>query len=138
MDIGISTSMDLVKQMQDVSMESRDTSRNTTSTSPNITAMDVDKKVIKKVVKKVEKTVKDPNAPKRPLTAYFLFAAERRARIKAANPTITSASKIAELIGKEWATLSQEQKQPYERDSKLLKEAYQKAKEVYDNQNQKK
>ena len=31
---------------------------------------------------------KDPNAPKRPMSAYMLFANAKRAEIKAANPGI--------------------------------------------------
>ena len=37
--------------------------------------------------KKIKK-IKDPNAPKRPMTAYFLFMGEKRAEVKQSNPDI--------------------------------------------------
>ena len=40
-------------------------------------------------VKTSAKAKKDPNAPKKPLSSYFLFAAEQRASIKASNPKIS-------------------------------------------------
>lgn len=36
----------------------------------------------KKAVKKREKKVKDPHAPKKPLSAYFLFCADERAKVQ--------------------------------------------------------
>jgi hypothetical protein len=38
---------------------------------------------------------KDPNAPKRPMSAYFIFSNEARDRVKAANPTF----KIGDVRG---------------------------------------
>ena len=35
---------------------------------------------------KKAKKIKDPNAPKRPMTAYFLFMAEKRAEVLKNNP----------------------------------------------------
>lgn len=46
-------------------------------------------KVAKKVVEKAEKPakkVKDPNAPKRPLSAYMYFSSAQRATVKEENP----------------------------------------------------
>ena len=37
---------------------------------------------------KKAKKIKDPNAPKRPMTAYFLFKGEKRAEVKKSNPDI--------------------------------------------------
>ena len=37
---------------------------------------------------KKAKKIKDPNAPKRPMTAYFLFMGEKRAEVKKSNPDI--------------------------------------------------
>lgn len=48
---------------------------------------------------------KDPNAPKQPLSAYFLWLSENRERIKSQHPEakITEISKIA---GAEWGQIS--------------------------------
>jgi hypothetical protein len=48
--------------------------------------------------------------PKRPLGSYFIFQAERRDKVKAANPGI-SVRDIAAKIGEEWRALSDAQKQ---------------------------
>lgn len=52
---------------------------------------------------------KDPNAPKRPNTAYILFSNEIRAETKADNPHANQ-KEIVTLIGKKWKELSREQK----------------------------
>jgi hypothetical protein len=33
--------------------------------------------------------MKDPNAPKKPLSAYFLFSQEERLKVKATNPELS-------------------------------------------------
>jgi hypothetical protein len=53
--------------------------------------------------------VKDPNAPKRPNTAYILFSNEIRAETKAANPHANQ-KEIVTLIGQKWKALSREDK----------------------------
>src|SRR5581483_10261974 len=53
--------------------------------------------------------VKDPNAPKRPNTAYILFSNEIRAETKAANPN-SNQKEIVTLIGQKWKALSREDK----------------------------
>lgn len=56
---------------------------------------------------------KDPNAPKRPNTAYILFSNEIRAETKAANPQANQ-KEIVTLIGQKWKALSREDKKVYE------------------------
>lgn len=53
--------------------------------------------------------IKDPNAPKRPNTAYILFSNEIRADTKAANPHANQ-KEIVTLIGQKWKALSREEK----------------------------
>lgn len=43
----------------------------------------------KKVAAKSGKKKKDPNAPKRPLSAFMLFSQDKRASIKEENPDVT-------------------------------------------------
>jgi hypothetical protein len=51
----------------------------------------------------------DGEKPARPLGSYFIFQAERRDKVKAANPGI-SVKEIAAKIGEEWRALSDAQK----------------------------
>lgn len=75
------------------------------------------------VPKKKKKKVKDPNAPKRPITAYFYFAAEKRPEIKEKNPSF-GITQIAALIGEQWRNLEDDDKCPYEEQAAQDKERY--------------
>lgn len=48
-----------------------------------------------------KKAGKDPNAPKRPLSAFFLFSQDERPDIKKKNPSL-SVGDIAKEIGSRW------------------------------------
>lgn len=72
---------------------------------------------------KHQKKVKDPNAPKPPLSAYFLFGNAERDRVRKEHPEMTM-PEIAKQLGKEWATLSQEEKQPYQQKSDEDRQRY--------------
>lgn len=50
---------------------------------------------------KKSKKHKDPNMPKRPLSAYFLWLSESRERIKKENPGI-SMTEVSKKGGEEW------------------------------------
>merc|ERR1711978_58739 len=71
-----------------------------------------------------QKPIKDPNAPKKPLSAYFLFSQEERLKVKAENPDY-SITEVAKELGRRWATLNPAVKQSYE-------QRYQDARKVYD------
>ena len=62
--------------------------------------------------KRKNKRVKDPNAPKKPLSNYMVFCMRHRSDIQAkhkdAKPT-----DISRLLGQQWNTLSVEQKAKY-------------------------
>ncbi|OWF51163.1 High mobility group-T protein [Mizuhopecten yessoensis] len=51
--------------------------------------------------KKSRKRTKDPNAPKRSLSAFFFFCADERGNVKAKNPNWTVAD-VAKDLGKQW------------------------------------
>jgi hypothetical protein len=51
--------------------------------------------------KRKSKAKKDPNAPKRALSAFFCFCAEERAKVKAKHPSYT-VGEIAKELGKRW------------------------------------
>ena len=74
---------------------------------------------------------KDPNAPKRPTSAYFFFMQENRERVKAENPNI-SFGQIGKKMGEMWANLSATEKKPYDAKAKEDKERYEKEKAAYE------
>uniref|UniRef100_A0A3B3ZRJ7 High mobility group protein B2 n=1 Tax=Periophthalmus magnuspinnatus TaxID=409849 RepID=A0A3B3ZRJ7_9GOBI len=55
------------------------------------------------------KKKKDPNAPKRPPSAFFVFCSDHRPKIKADNPGI-SIGDIAKKLGEMWSTQSAKDK----------------------------
>lgn len=61
------------------------------------------KKVGKRVKK--EKKVKDPNAPKRPLSAYMEYLGDRREVLKGENPEMKSTELVSKMAS-EWRDLS--------------------------------
>ncbi|MXQ98636.1 hypothetical protein E5288_WYG002660 [Bos mutus] len=71
------------------------------------------------------KKKKDPNAPKRPPSGFFLFCSEFRPKIKSANPGI-SIGDVAKKLGEMWNNLSDSEKQPYINKAAKLKEKYEK------------
>jgi len=54
---------------------------------------------------KKEKKAKDPDAPKRPASAYIRFSVAKRPEVVAANPT-AKLGDIAKLLGAMWKALS--------------------------------
>ncbi|ELV11977.1 High mobility group protein B3 [Tupaia chinensis] len=59
-----------------------------------------------------EEKGKDPNAPKRRPSVFFLFCSEFRLKIKSTNPGI-SIGDVAKKLGDVWNNLSDSEKQPY-------------------------
>lgn len=58
---------------------------------------------------KKQKAEKDPNAPKKPLTAFMLYTNKRRPEIMAKTPG-TKITEISAAIGKEWTNMTGEEK----------------------------
>lgn len=84
-----------------------------------------------------KKQPKDPNAPKRNLSSYMIFAQEHRAEIKEQNPGCTF-GELNKLLGHSYQNLSAEQKEAYQekaRDSKARYEIefqqYQQSKQLH-------
>ncbi|XP_069023675.1 high mobility group protein B2-like [Embiotoca jacksoni] len=76
------------------------------------------------------KKKKDPNAPKRPPSAFFVFCSDHRPRIKEENPGI-SIGDIAKKLGELWSTQGAKDKAPYEAKAGKLKEKYEKEVAAY-------
>ena len=59
-----------------------------------------------------QRTKKDPNAPKRPVSAYLLFASERRPQLLAANKNMAF-GETGKRMGEEWRTMDEQTRQKY-------------------------
>ncbi|XP_037301537.1 high mobility group protein DSP1-like, partial [Manduca sexta] len=68
-------------------------------------------------------TLKDPNAPKRSLSAFFLFCNDERSKVKAGNPEYTMGD-IAKELGRRWAAADPETKAKYDALSEQDKARY--------------
>ena len=66
---------------------------------------------------------KDPNAPKQPLSAYFIFQTEIRDQVKSElqNPTIYD---VAKEVGRRWADMAPEVKQRYAHMAEMGRRKY--------------
>ncbi|ELV12862.1 High mobility group protein B1 [Tupaia chinensis] len=71
------------------------------------------------------KKFKDPSAPKRPPSAFFLFCSEYHPQIKGEHPDI-SIRDAAKKLGEMWNNTAADGKQPYEKKAEKLKEKYEK------------
>jgi len=79
------------------------------------------------------KKEKDPNAPKRPKSAYFFFMDDVRARIKKENPD-KSIGELAKVMGLEWNKIKEDSPKEFEKYNKKAAEdkaRYEKAMEAY-------
>lgn len=75
--------------------------------------------------KKSKRSKKDPNAPKRPLSAFLLFSQEHRPDLQKEHPT-ESIGEISKRIGKMWSKIKPSEKKKFEEEAAKLKEAYEK------------
>jgi structure-specific recognition protein 1 len=80
--------------------------------------------------KKRKAKAKDPNAPKKPLTAYFFFVAREREATKAEHPGV-STSELAKIMGSKWSELGDEGKAPFNAQAADAKDAYKAAMVAY-------
>merc|ERR1712203_1018077 len=83
------------------------------------------------------KPMKDPNAPKKPLSAYFLYSQEERLKVKAQFPDY-SITEIAKELGRRWATINPAIKQSYEQRYQESRRQYEQALQAYKPQKKKK
>lgn len=79
---------------------------------------------------KAKRKKKDPNAPKRPLSAFFLFCADERPAVKAAHPEF-SVGDVAKEMGEKWSKVSAEAKAKYEASAAIEKQRYEKDMALY-------
>ena len=74
------------------------------------------------------KKTKDPNHPKRPLSAYMVYCQQNREAVKKDDPEVKV---IMKKLGAGWRVLSAEEKIPYNKEAARLKEIYNKEMENY-------
>eukprot|EP00429_Kryptoperidinium_foliaceum_P017451 CAMPEP_0176035620 /NCGR_PEP_ID=MMETSP0120_2-20121206/17627_1 /TAXON_ID=160619 /ORGANISM="Kryptoperidinium foliaceum, Strain CCMP 1326" /LENGTH=169 /DNA_ID=CAMNT_0017368987 /DNA_START=683 /DNA_END=1192 /DNA_ORIENTATION=+ len=79
---------------------------------------------------KRKKAKKDPNAPKRNMSAYFLYSIEARPVVKEENPEATF-GEIARIISAKFKGLSDSEKAKWEKKAAEDKERYQREMEAY-------
>jgi len=85
--------------------------------------------------KRKAKKEKDPNEPKRGLSAYFLFMKDERPNFVKNNPD-TPVTQIAKELGQAWKECPPEVRKRYEDMAQKEKAKYTKAKAEYDKKNQ--
>ncbi|KAK8854870.1 hypothetical protein IAR55_003609 [Kwoniella newhampshirensis] len=85
---------------------------------------------LKKERKKKEKKIRDPNAPKRPPSAYILFQNEIRDDIRNSNPGMAYKD-ILGIISTKWKELSDAQKKVYEELYQNAHKNYQAEEQAY-------
>jgi len=90
------------------------------------------RKAAEKAEKPARKTKKDPNAPKRALSAYMFFSQDWRERIKTENPD-AGFGEVGKLLGAKWKELDDEEKKPYVEQAARDKERAEEEKTAYDN-----
>ena len=78
----------------------------------------------------VTKKTKDPNAPKKNMSAYMFYAVENRPKIKEKNPDATF-NDLSKLVGESWKKLTDKQKKPYNDKSEADKLRYAAAAKEY-------
>jgi len=79
---------------------------------------------------RVEKKKKDPNAPKRGLSAYMFFANDQRDSVREENPGIKF-GEVGKLLGARWKALDDKQRTPYETKAAEDKKRYEDEKANY-------
>jgi len=76
------------------------------------------------------KRKKDPNMPKRGLSAYMFFANEQREKVREDNPGIKF-GEVGKLLGEKWKALSEKGRTPYEAKAAADKKRYEEEKAAY-------
>ncbi|KNC50453.1 high-mobility protein [Thecamonas trahens ATCC 50062] len=84
-----------------------------------------------KKAKTGRRKTKDPNAPKRPSTAYQLYSRAHRARVSAANPDAKHTDMFG-LLAEQWKTCPPAERAQYEQEAATLRANYIAAKKKYE------
>jgi len=85
---------------------------------------------------KRKKIKKDPNQPKRSLSAFFFFCADERAAVKQKDPTL-SVGEVAKILGARWSQIPEANKSLYEQRALQDKERYEREMAIFKGGNKK-
>uniref|UniRef100_D6MKA2 Transcription factor n=1 Tax=Lycoris longituba TaxID=272140 RepID=D6MKA2_9ASPA len=88
-------------------------------------------KPAKKPAVKKAKAGTDPNKPKRPPSAFFVFMEEFRKQFKEKNPNNKQVSVVGKAAGDKWKSMSAAEKAPYEAKAAKRKVDYNKTMVAY-------
>ena len=86
----------------------------------------VTKKPTKAAGKKAGKAAKDPNKPKGPASAFFVFMEEFREQYKKDHPKNKSVAAVGKAGGEKWKSMSEADKAPYVAKAEKRKADYEK------------
>ncbi|EPS70747.1 high mobility group family, partial [Genlisea aurea] len=86
---------------------------------------------VKKQTKKEKRAAKDPNKPKRPASAFFIFMEDFRKHYKEKHPNNKSVAAVGKAGGDKWKSMSEEEKAPYAAKAGKRKEEYEHTMEAY-------
>ncbi|KAJ5601585.1 Non-histone chromosomal protein 6 [Penicillium lagena] len=81
---------------------------------------------------KVQRRKKDPNAPKRALSAYMFFANDNRDKVREENPGI-SFGQVGKSLGDRWKALTESERKPYDAKAATDRKRYEEEKKAYAN-----
>ncbi|XP_021902691.1 high mobility group B protein 3-like [Carica papaya] len=81
--------------------------------------------------KKAGKAAKDPNKPKRPASAFFVFMEEFREQYKKDHPKNKSVAAVGKAGGDKWKSLSEAEKAPYVHKAERRKADYERDMKAY-------
>ncbi len=94
------------------------------------------KEAEKSTKKKRKRKWKDPDAPKRPLGAYFYYFKANNDRVKQEHPELIQKQVVAKIAA-DWKLLTDEQKEPFAAKSTIDKQRYMREKQLYDEKKKK-
>ncbi|CAN6680597.1 unnamed protein product [Malus baccata var. baccata] len=78
-----------------------------------------------------KKAAKDPNKPKRPASAFFVFMEDFRVKFKKDHPNNKSVAAVGKAGGDKWKSLSEAEKAPYIAKAEKRKAEYTKTMNAY-------
>ncbi|XVF16027.1 hypothetical protein REPUB_Repub09cG0206200 [Reevesia pubescens] len=81
--------------------------------------------------KRAKKAAKDPNKPKRPASAFFVFMEEFRKQYKEEHPDNKSVSAVGKAGGAKWKSMTEAEKAPYVQKAEKRKSEYNKKMQAY-------
>jgi high mobility group protein B1 len=85
----------------------------------------------KPISKKAGSAKKDPNKPKRPPSAFFVFLEDFRKTFKEKHPNVKGVAAVGKAGGEKWKSMSKSEKAPYEAKAAKRKTEYEKVMNTY-------